>query len=562
MQTQSVTPAVPNKANTPGGVAAGLFDGGIASSFAALLFGQGSTVTPTQTAAETAASPAQQFLQNLAPATDTGVTLLPSLQSPAPAAAPVVTSLQALLDQLQNPATPTAVSGNTAEIAVDPILLDSVGISTLKGGSSLDILTTTDVIAPATQATSADITTPQAPVRNTMQLAQDIADTLAKLQTLLPQQTQANTPAINVTDIARNIERLSPEQQATVAEHIKTLQASLKDLDPTTLTPEEQQASLALAAKIQKFLTQDNSQDNNTDTAATDATLALQQAPVQAVAATPPAVTAAQTFTTAFTEEEQDTYQRLSKDNSITPRATEAPEADTSGRLASDRLDANHKAQQAVPAEKPTAPVKAEPVRETAIPQKPAPDTNDSAQGVTTASSTSPVSNSQRPEIAAYHGHTAPAHPVAEQIALHMRKAVNDDVSRIKITMQPASLGSVEISLEVGKDGQVKAVLAADKHETYEWLMRDARHLERILQDSGLKTDSASLSFQFKGDEQRGQGFHQGSQQQGFNGFMQQGHQQPPTPAAGDQHLHATINLYSDTPTVGQMASRGLDLSV
>jgi len=49
----------------------------------------------------------------------------------------------------------------------------------------------------------------------------------------------------------------------------------------------------------------------------------------------------------------------------------------------------------------------------------------------------------------------------------------------------------------------VKAIVSIERPETFELLQRDARGLEKALQDAGLKTDSNSLSFNLKGEEER-----------------------------------------------------------
>lgn len=105
--------------------------------------------------------------------------------------------------------------------------------------------------------------------------------------------------------------------------------------------------------------------------------------------------------------------------------------------------------------------------------------------------------------------------PVTDQISFHIRKAVDGGDNRIRIKMQPAALGHVDVKMEVGADGSLKAVVACDKAETFEWLQRDARHLERSLQEAGLKTDAGSLSFQFRGGDGQQRGFSE--QFQGYD---------------------------------------------
>jgi len=95
---------------------------------------------------------------------------------------------------------------------------------------------------------------------------------------------------------------------------------------------------------------------------------------------------------------------------------------------------------------------------------------------------------------------------VADQVAVHISKALKGGDDRIKIELRPAALGHIEVQLKLAADGHVQAVIAADKPETLELMQRDARGLERALNDAGLKTDSGSLSFNLRGqDSQRDQ---------------------------------------------------------
>ncbi len=86
--------------------------------------------------------------------------------------------------------------------------------------------------------------------------------------------------------------------------------------------------------------------------------------------------------------------------------------------------------------------------------------------------------------------------PVAEQVAVHIVKAAKDGVDKIKIQLTPENLGRVTVHLEMDKDALVKAVIATDKPEAAEWLAKDAKQLERALQDAGIKADTSNMEFQ------------------------------------------------------------------
>jgi flagellar hook-length control protein FliK len=102
----------------------------------------------------------------------------------------------------------------------------------------------------------------------------------------------------------------------------------------------------------------------------------------------------------------------------------------------------------------------------------------------------------------------AAANP-AEQIAVQVQRAQVAGQDRISIKLHPAELGRIEVKLENASDGTLRAVISAERSETLDLLQRDARGLERALQDAGVKTDSGSLNFNLRG---------QGQEQQNANG--------------------------------------------
>ncbi len=86
---------------------------------------------------------------------------------------------------------------------------------------------------------------------------------------------------------------------------------------------------------------------------------------------------------------------------------------------------------------------------------------------------------------------------------VHIAKAAAEGADKINIKLKPLTLGQIEVQLDVASDGRVHAVIAADKPETLDLLQRDARALERALNDAGLRTDSGSLSFNLRGQNQQ-----------------------------------------------------------
>ena len=122
----------------------------------------------------------------------------------------------------------------------------------------------------------------------------------------------------------------------------------------------------------------------------------------------------------------------------------------------------------------------------------PSPASSHTAAGATTASAKAPVAK------------PLPFPAVADQVAVQIAKAAAEGSDKISIKLKPASLGQIEVQLDVAADGRVNAVIAADKAETLDMLQRDSRALERALGDAGLRTDSGSLSFNLRGQNQHG----------------------------------------------------------
>ncbi len=92
------------------------------------------------------------------------------------------------------------------------------------------------------------------------------------------------------------------------------------------------------------------------------------------------------------------------------------------------------------------------------------------------------------------------AQPLVDQVAVQITKAAAQGLDKISIKLSPASLGRIEVQLDLTHDGRVAAVVTAERSETLDLLQRDARGLERALLEAGLKTDSNSLDFNLRGD--------------------------------------------------------------
>ena len=137
------------------------------------------------------------------------------------------------------------------------------------------------------------------------------------------------------------------------------------------------------------------------------------------------------------------------------------------------------------------------------------------------------------------------APPPAMQVAVQVAQAVEDGVRRLEVKLHPAELGRVEVKLDVGHDGRVLAVVAADRQDTLDMLQKDARSLERALQDAGIRADSGSLSFTLRQQDQQAR-----SGSMGGRSASRYGEPGDDAPAAAIEAARPRLNL------------RALDISV
>ena len=95
-------------------------------------------------------------------------------------------------------------------------------------------------------------------------------------------------------------------------------------------------------------------------------------------------------------------------------------------------------------------------------------------------------------------GRTGAASPQSEILAVRIQKAVQAGQDRISLRLHPAELGRIDVQLEFAEDGRLRAAILAERGEALDLLQRDARLLERALQEAGLKTDSGSFTFDLR----------------------------------------------------------------
>ena len=95
--------------------------------------------------------------------------------------------------------------------------------------------------------------------------------------------------------------------------------------------------------------------------------------------------------------------------------------------------------------------------------------------------------------VSTREGHTAEM----QTLGLHIAARSARGASRFTIRLDPPELGRIDVNLSVTSHGQAQAVLAVEKPQTLDLLLRDAPTLERALKDAGLEL-GGNLSFSLK----------------------------------------------------------------
>ena len=86
---------------------------------------------------------------------------------------------------------------------------------------------------------------------------------------------------------------------------------------------------------------------------------------------------------------------------------------------------------------------------------------------------------------------------LAQQVTVAIRKGATEGTSQMHIKLNPVELGGIDIRMEVDADHHVRAILTIEKPETYDLLHKDAQHLQKLLEESGLKlADSNAIQYE------------------------------------------------------------------
>jgi flagellar hook-length control protein FliK len=137
-------------------------------------------------------------------------------------------------------------------------------------------------------------------------------------------------------------------------------------------------------------------------------------------------------------------------------------------------------------------------------------------------------------------------------IAVHIAQQAANGARRFDIRLDPPELGRVEVRLDVSKDGKVSTHLVVERSETLDLLQRDARALERALQNAGLDTSDCGMKFSLK--EQGNDQAHSGPGSQSHAGSDTAGGEDAGPAPADIDNAKRTERRY--------LATGGLDIRI
>jgi flagellar hook-length control protein FliK len=100
----------------------------------------------------------------------------------------------------------------------------------------------------------------------------------------------------------------------------------------------------------------------------------------------------------------------------------------------------------------------------------------------------------------------APRAVPLEQLAVEIATRAGKGERRFDIRLDPPELGRIDVRLEIDSKGNTTTKLIVERAETLDLMQRDARGLEKALQNAGLKLDSGGLQFSLQQDAQTQQG--------------------------------------------------------
>ena len=135
-------------------------------------------------------------------------------------------------------------------------------------------------------------------------------------------------------------------------------------------------------------------------------------------------------------------------------------------------------------------------------------------------------------------------------LGLHIASQAKAGNKRFDIRLDPPELGRIDVRLDVGRDGAVNTHIVVERAETLDLLQRDAKALERAINDAGLDLKDGSLNFSLKD-----QSFAENMQDQDSSSQMSE------EPGSDDQSVDQEIRNLANIP-LQDGTVLGLDIRV
>jgi flagellar hook-length control protein FliK len=139
-----------------------------------------------------------------------------------------------------------------------------------------------------------------------------------------------------------------------------------------------------------------------------------------------------------------------------------------------------------------------------------------------------PAANAATPAPAAEPVLNARAGELGRSLGVEIARKVDAGEDTLRVRMNPAELGRVEVTLAFDDKGRVQATMRAESQHTLDLLRQEAPDLGRALDQAGIRSDASSFRFESRdsGAGNSGGNGQQASQQQSRGG-NQQFHDEP-----------------------------------
>lgn len=115
---------------------------------------------------------------------------------------------------------------------------------------------------------------------------------------------------------------------------------------------------------------------------------------------------------------------------------------------------------------------------------------------------------------------------LGRSLGVEIARKVDAGEDTLRVRLNPAELGRVEVTLAFDREGRVQATMRAESQHTLDLLRQDAPDLGRALQQAGIRSDTQSFRFEGR-DGGAGSGNGQSAFQQQSRGGNQQFRDEP-----------------------------------